>query len=176
MWELDHKKGWVPKNFCFLIVVLEKTLKSPLDSKEIKPVNPEGNQSWIFIRMTDAEAEAPILWSPDVKSQLIGKDPHAGKDWRQEQKRTTEDEMVWWHHCFKGHEFEPTPWMMKDREAWHAEVHGVTKGQTYLSDWTTSFINPFVKVKVKVTHSSPTLCNPMDYIVHEFSRPEYWSG
>ena len=100
MWELDHKNGWVPKNFCFQIVVLEKTLKSPLDSKEIKPVNPEGNQSWIFIRMTDAEAEAPILWSPDVKSQLVGKDPHAGKDWRQSfnqkiDNRAEEDNRGW---------------------------------------------------------------------------------
>ena len=90
------------------IVVLEKTLESPLDSKEIKPVNPKGNQPWIFIGRTDAEAEAPILWSPDVKSQPIGKDPDAGKDWGQEEKGVIEDEMVGWHHWLSGHEFEQT--------------------------------------------------------------------
>ena len=94
MWELDHKEGWASNNSCFWIVVLEKTLESPLDSKEIKQVNPKGNQSWIFIGRTDAEAEAPILWPPDRKSQLIEKDPEAGKEWGQEKKRVTEDEMV----------------------------------------------------------------------------------
>ena len=94
MWELDHKEGWVPKNWCFRIVVLEKTLKSPLDSKGIKPVNPKGNQPWIFIRSTDAEAKAPILWPPDAKNQLTGRDPDSGKDWGQEEKGMTEDEMV----------------------------------------------------------------------------------
>ena len=98
IWELDHKECWGVKNWCFQIVVLEKTLKSLLDSKEIKPVNPKGNQSWIFIRRTDVEAEAPIFWPPDVKSQIIGKDPDAGKDWGQEKKWVTEDEMVGWYH------------------------------------------------------------------------------
>ena len=97
MWKLDHKEGWVPKNWCFWTLVLEKTLESSLDCKEIKPVNPKINQSWIFIGRTDAEAEAPILWSPDVKNLLIGKDPDAGKDWRHEEKETTEDEMVGCH-------------------------------------------------------------------------------
>ena len=87
MWELDHKEGWVPENWCFQIVVLEKTLESPLDSQEIKPVNPKGSQPWIFIGRTDAEAEAPVLQPPDTKSQLIEKDPDAGKDWRQKEKR-----------------------------------------------------------------------------------------
>ena len=96
------------KNWCFQIVVLEKTLKSPLDCKEIKPVNPKGNQPWIFIRRTDAEAEAPILWPPDVKSQLTGKDPDAGKDWKQEEKGTTEDEMAGRHHWLDGRQFEQT--------------------------------------------------------------------
>ena len=105
IWELDHKEGWVPKNWCFQTEVLEKTLESPLDCMEIKPVNPKGNQSWIFIGRTDAEAEAPILWPPDAKSWLIGNDHKAGKDWRQEEKRT-EDEMVGWHHQLVGHEFE----------------------------------------------------------------------
>ena len=109
MCELDHKKSWVPKNGCFGTVVLEKTLESPLDCKEIKSVNPKGNQFWIFIRRTDAEAETPILWPPDVKNWLIGKDPDAGKDWKQEEKGTTEDELVEWHHQLNGHEFEQAP-------------------------------------------------------------------
>ena len=106
MWELDHKESWAPKNWCFWTVVLEKTLESPLDFKEIKPVDGKGNQSWIFIRRTDAKVEAPILWPPDVKNWFIGKDPDAGKDWRQEEKGMTEDEMVGWHHWLNEHEFE----------------------------------------------------------------------
>ena len=109
MWELDHKEGRMPKNWCFWTVVLEKTFESPLDCMEIKPVNPKGNQSWIFTGRTDAEAEAPILWPPDMKNWLIGKDPDAGKDWRQEEKGTTEIEMVGCHHQFNGHEFDQAP-------------------------------------------------------------------
>ena len=105
MWELDHKESWALKNLCFLTMVLEKTLESPLDCKETA-VNPKGNQSWIFIGRTDAEAEAPILWPPDAKNWLIRKDPNSGKDWRQEKKGTIEDEMVGWHHWLDGHEFE----------------------------------------------------------------------
>ena len=108
IWELDHKEGWAPKNWCFQTVVLEKTLESPLDCKEIQPIYPKGNQSWIFIGRTDAEVEAPTLWPPDVKNWLIWKDPDAGKDGRQEEKGTTEDEMVGWHHWLDGHEFEQT--------------------------------------------------------------------
>ena len=108
IWELDHKEGRAPKNWCFQTVVLEKTLESLLDSKEIKPVNPKGNQSWIFIGKTDAEGEAPTLWPPDMKSQLIGKDPDARKDWGQK-KRATEDEMVGWHHRLNGHELGQIP-------------------------------------------------------------------
>ena len=106
MWELDHKEGWMLKNWCFWTVVLDKTLESPLDCKEIQPVNSKGNQSWIFIGRTNAEAEAPILWSPDAKNWLTGKDPDAGKDWRQEEKGITEDEMIGCHHRLNGHEFE----------------------------------------------------------------------
>ena len=106
MWELDHKESWTLKNWCFWTVVLEKTLESPLGCKEIKSVHPKGNQFWIFIGRMDAEAEIPILWPPDVKNWLIRKDPDAGKDWRQEEKRTTENEMVGWHHWLDGHEFE----------------------------------------------------------------------
>ena len=107
MWELDLKESWVPKNLCFWAVVLQKTLESLLDCKDIKPVNHTGNQSWIFIGRTDVEAETPILWPPDMKNWLIGKDPDAGKDWRQE-KGMTEDEMVRWHHRPERHEFEQT--------------------------------------------------------------------
>ena len=106
MWELDHKEGWVPKNWYFWAVVLEKAFESPLDCKEIKPVNPKGNQSWIFIGKTDAEAEAPILWPPDAKSRLIREDTTAGKDWRQKEKGTSEDEMIGWHHSLIQYEFE----------------------------------------------------------------------
>ena len=106
MWELDHKEVWVLKNWCLWTVVLVKTIESPLDYKEIKPVNPKGNQPWIFIGRTDTEAEAPILWPPDVKRWLTGKDPDAGKGWGQEEKGTTEDEMIGWHHQLYGHEFE----------------------------------------------------------------------
>ena len=108
MWELEYKESWVLKNWCFWTVVLEKTLESPLDCKEIQLVHPEVNQSWIFIGRTDAEAETPILWTPDVKSWLIWKDSDAGKDWRQEEKGTTEDEMVGWYHWLDGHELEQT--------------------------------------------------------------------
>ena len=103
IWELDCEEGWALKNWCFWAVVLEKTLESPLESKEIKLVNPKGNQSWIFIGRTDAEAEAPILWPPDSKNWLIGKDPDAGKVWRLEEKGMTEDEMVGWHHWLDAH-------------------------------------------------------------------------
>ena len=106
MWKLDHKESWVPENWCFWTVELEQPRESPLDCKEIKPVHPKGTQSWVFIEGTDAEAEAPILWPPGVKSWLTGKDLDAGKDWRQEEKGMTDDEMVGWHHRLNGHEFE----------------------------------------------------------------------
>ena len=108
MWELDHKEGWVPMNWCFQTVVLEKTLESPLDSKEINLVNPKGYQPWILIGRTDAKAEAPVLWPCDTKSLFTGKAPYAGKDWGQEEKGVTEDKMVGWYHWFNGHEFGQT--------------------------------------------------------------------
>ena len=107
----------MPKNWCFWTVVLEKTLESPLDYKEIQPVHPKGNQSWTFIGKTDVEAETPILWLPDAKSWLIGKDSDAGKDWRQEEKGMTEDEMTGWHHWFNGREFEHAPGDGKGQES-----------------------------------------------------------
>jgi len=129
-------EGWMLKNWYFQTVVLEKTLESPLDSKEIKPVNLKGNQPWISIGRTDVEAEAPILWPPDTKSGLIGKDPDAGKDWRQKEKWVAEDEMVGWHHRLHGHKFEQTLRHGEEGEAWCAAVHGVSKSQTQLSNWT----------------------------------------
>ena len=108
MWEMDHKEGWAPNNWYFWTVMLEGTPESPLDCKEIKPVNPKGSQSWIFIGRTDAEAEALILWPPDAKSWLTGKERDAGKDWRQKEKRAAEDEMIGWHHQLTGHKFEKT--------------------------------------------------------------------
>ena len=109
MWELDYKESWASKNWCFWTTVLKKTLESPLGCKKIQPVHPKGDQSWVFIGWTDAKAEAPVLWPPDVKNWLIWKDPDAGKDWRQEEKGMTEDEMVGWHHWLEGHEFDQFP-------------------------------------------------------------------
>ena len=126
-WELDHKEGWAPKNWCFQIVVLVNILESPLDWKEIKPVNPKRNQLWIFIRRTDVEAEALILWPPDVKSWLIGKDPDDGKGRGQEEKGAAEDEMLERHHWLNGMSLSKLQKIVKDREAWCAAVHGVTK-------------------------------------------------
>ena len=126
MWELDHKEGWVLKNWCFWTVVLEKTLESPLDCKEIQRVHSNGDQYWIFIERTDAEAKDPILWPPDVKNWIIGKDPDKGM---------TEDEMVGWHHWLKGHEFEQALGVGDGRESWHAAVHRIAKSWTRLSNW-----------------------------------------
>ena len=140
MWKLDHKEDWVPKKWCFWIVVLEKTLESPLGSTEIKSVNPKGSQASVFIGRTDAEAEASILWPPDAKSQLIGKDPDAGKDWGQEEKGTTEGEMVGWHHLINGCEFEQIPGGSEGQGSRACCSPMVSKSQTWLSNWTTTIL------------------------------------
>ena len=136
MWEGDHKEGWAPKNWCLQILVLEKTLASPLGWKEIKSVNPKGNQPWIFIGRTDAEAEAPILWPPDAKSQLIGKDPDAGKDWWEKEQQSVR----WLDSSTDLTDMNLSKFweIAKDREAWCAAVHVAEKNQTLLSHWTTT--------------------------------------
>ena len=138
LWKLDCKEGRMPKNWCLQTVVLEKTPESPLDNKEIKPVNLKGNQPWILTGWTDAKAETQVFWSPDVNSWLIGKDPNVGEDWEQD-KRVSEDEMARWHHRCDKHELGQLREMVRDREDWHAAVQGVTKSQTRLSDLTFTF-------------------------------------
>ena len=135
--ELDFKENWAPKNWCFWTVVLEKTLESPLDCKEIQPVNHKGNQSWIFIGRTDAKVETPIIWPLDAKNWLFGKDPDAGKDWRQEEKETKEEEMVGWHQRLNGHEFEQVSGASEGQGSL-AAVPRVAKSWTQLNDWTTT--------------------------------------
>ena len=135
MWELDSEESWALKNWCFWTLALEKTLESPLGCKEIQPVHHKWDQSWVFIGRTDAEVETPVLWPPHAKSWLIGKDLGAGRDWRQEEKGTTEDEMAGWHHQLNAH-FEWTLGVGDGRGAWRAVIHGVAKSRTRLRDWT----------------------------------------
>ena len=132
MWELYHKESWTLKNWCLWTMVLEKTLESPLNFKDIKPVNPKGNQSWIFFGRTDAEVEAPIFWIPDMKNWLNGKDPDAGNGWGQE-KGVTENEMIGWHHWLSGQESEQTQGDSEGQRSLSCCVHGVTKSWTWLS-------------------------------------------
>ena len=137
MWELDYKESWVPKNWCFWTVVLENTPESPLDCKETQPVHPKGNQSWVIMGKTDAEAETPILWPPDAKNWLTGKDPNTGKDWRQKETRTTENEMVGWHHWLNGHEFEQAPGVGDWQGGLACCSHGVAElDRTERLNWT----------------------------------------
>ena len=137
MWGLAHKEGWAPKNQCFQIEVLEKTLESPLDSKDIKPVNPKENQPWMFLGRTDVEAEAPILWPPDAKNSLVGKDPDAGKDWGQEKGW---QRMRWLDGItdLMGMSLSKLRETMKNRVAWYTAVHAVAKSWMWFSDWPTT--------------------------------------
>ena len=156
MWELDYKQSWVPKSWCFWTVVLEKTLESPLDCKEIQPVHSEGDQSWVFFGRNDAKAETPVLWPPHAKSWLIGKDSDAGRNWGQEEKKMTEDEMAGWHHQLEGHGFG---WTL-----------GVGDGQGGLL---LLLLSRFSRVRLCATpqmaaHQAPSSLG--------FSRQEHWSG
>ena len=136
MWDLDYKESWVPKNWCFWTVVLEKTLETPLDFKDIQPVHSKGNQAWVLIVRIDTKAETPRLWLSHAKSWLIGKDSDAGRDWGQEEKGTTEDEMAEWHHQLNGRESVWTLGVGDGQGGLAWCVHGVTKSRTWLSDWT----------------------------------------
>ena len=142
MWELDHKESWTLKNWCFLTVELEQTLESPLNCKEIKPANPQGNQSWIVIGRIDAKAEAPTPWPVDAKNWFIGKDPNPGKDWRQEEKGMTEDEMVGWHQRLNGHELEQAPGVGDGQRNLVCCNHGVTSVR---DNWATELNWPMDK-------------------------------
>ena len=156
MWELDYKESWGPKNWCFWTEVLEKTLESPLDCKEIQPVHPKGDQPWLFIGRTDVEAETPILWPPDAKNWLIWKDCDAGKDWRRDEKGTTEVEMAGWHHQLSDMSLSKLQELMMDREACRAAVHGLSKNRTWLTDWTDTdmHLTIFTSLSFKPFHLS----------------------
>ena len=164
MWELDYKESWAPKNWWFWTVVLEKTLESPLDCKEVQPVNPKENQSCIFIERTDAEAETPIFWPPGAKNLLIGKDPDAGKDWGQEEKGTTEDEMVGWHHWLNGHAFGQgslaccSPWGHKELDT----TEQLNRTELFFYRTTNAFfrISCFMKWYKQSTYNIKSFLNP----------------
>ena len=167
MWELDCEESWAPKNWCFWTVVLEKTLESPMDCKEIQPVHSKGDQSWMFIGRTDAKAETPILWPPHAKSWFIGKDSDAGRDWSQEEKGTTEDEMAEWHHQLHEHEFERTPGV-GDRQGGMLQFMGSQRvghdwaTELNLLNWIKLIMWVFFYCCCSVVQPCSTLCDPMD--------------
>ena len=165
MWELDYKESWAQKNWCFWTVVLEKTLESPLECKQIQPVHPKGDQSWVFIGGTNVEAETPILWPPHVKSWLTGKDSDAGRDWGQEEKGTTEDEMVGWHHQLNGHGFGWTPGV---GDGQGSLVCCGSWGRSTGHDWATE-LNWIMNVRVR---SADTPCSRKSNFNFVASPPE----
>ena len=163
MWELDYKESWVLKNWCFWTVLLEKTLESPWDCKEIQPINPKGNQSWIFTGRTDAEAETPMFWPPDVKNWLTGKELDAEKVWRLEKKGATEDEMVEWHHWLDGHEFEQAP---RDNAGERGLAYCSPQGCKVRHDWVTEqqqrkLISVAMRMKCYFDWPSLATCPPL---------------
>ena len=168
MWELDCQESWVPKNWCFWTVVLEKTLESPLDCKEIQPVHPRGDQSWVFIGRTDAKAETPILWPPHEKSWLIGKDSDAGRDWGQEEKERTEDEMAGRHHRLDGHEVEWTPevWTGRPGMLWFMGSQRVGHNWVNELNWTELMTKSIRLVK--------TFIFVFPYNLREKSKQTFW--
>ena len=184
MWELDYKESWAPKNWYFWTVVLEKILESHLDSEEIQPVHPEGNQSWIFIWRTDIEAETPLLWPPNTKNWLIGKDPDAGKDWRWEEQGMTEDEMIGWHHRLNGHEIEKALGVGDGQGSLACTtVHGVSKSRTQLSNWTDWLTPDMLPRLLGVRNGNPLQCscleNPTDRgawqaTIHGVAKSSTW--
>ena len=187
MWELDYKESWALKNWCFCTVLLEKTLESPLDCKEIKPANPKENQSWVFIGSTDAEAETPILWPPDMKNQFIWKDPDAGKDYRWKKKGTTEDEMVGCYHRLHEHEFEQalgagggqgslvccSPWGCKIKSDWATKLKMQLGCKSESLSHLRLFVTPWT-----VTHQAPVhgilQARILEQVAFSFSRGSSW--
>ena len=169
MWDLDCEEGWAPKNWCFWTVVLEKTLESPLDCKEIQPAHPKGNQSWVFFGRTDAEAQTPILWPPHAKSWLTGKDCDAGRDWGQEEKGTTEDEIAGWHYRLDGHEFGWTPGVGDGQGVLTCFDSCGPKSWTRLSDWTELNIDwdffGFIILVFVTLYFEQNLCLSVDFIL-----------
>ena len=184
MWELDCKEGWAPKNWWFWTVVLEKTLESLLDCKEIQPFNPKENQSWIFIRRTNVEAETPILWPPNTKNWLLGKDPDTGQDWKQEENGTTEDEMVGWHHWLNGHEFEQTPGVGDGQGSlaccspWGHKNSDTTEGLNWIEHLILllCFHGSGLVAKACQTLATPWTVACQAPLSMGFSRQDYWSG